>query len=355
MASLRELLKKVYFIVIIHNKFVSCIPIFSENVSEDPYAIQQSLGIDISATSTHFDRPFTQYESDVYEVMRSQDSDPARMTADDTFNQESAREAIRFLRPQFGNFGRRLYFNLSSIPTKVNITYAEVVFTSPHSSAQIVGITVQNHGSLTVLHGNPTSSGYKIDVSDILHNETINTQSDLVVNVQLQHQQDSYFRFHDRRVQRLQPVLAVFENIDSEPFMRTNNNSRARRSSETDINRSSDTPTQSGPCHLQPWIINFSGIGLKSVLYPVTYEANICIGSCDSMRNYATDTNFTHHAYFKNLYHFVTNYTMTDSVPSTCCVPITYRPLSVIYRESMGDTYVMERLDNMQVTSCGCR
>ncbi|OWF38128.1 bone morphogenetic protein 2-like [Mizuhopecten yessoensis] len=351
MASLRELFMNVYLVVIIVDNGVRCNPISSEHQSNEQDFIRQSLGTDESASS-NLNRQLTQYELDMYEIMRRQDSDLTRRTTDESFQHQPAREAIHFLRPQFGNFGRRLYFNLSSIPTNVNITHAEVVFTSPNSATQISGITIPDHDPTSVvLHGSSTTSGYKIDVSEILQTETISHQPNMEVNVQLRHQTDFRLRSHDRRVQRLEPMLSVFENIDTEPFLRTNNPTRARRSSES---TNAHTSTESETCHLQPWTLDFSEIGLNSVRYPTTYEANICVGNCN--RPFSSSLmNSTHYAYLKNLYHFVTNYTMTDSVPSACCTPATYGPLSVIYLEKRNDLYVIERIENMRVTSCGCR
>ncbi|XP_033738133.1 bone morphogenetic protein 2-like [Pecten maximus] len=289
----------------------------------------------------------------MFEVMRNQDTDLSRRIRDENFSHKSAREAIHFLNPQFGNFGRRLYFNLSSIPTNVNITRAEMVFSSPNSDTEINGITIQDSDPAAVLHGSSTSSGYKIDVSDVLDTEISSAHSNLVVNVQLQQPTDVRFRSRDRRVQRLRPMLAVFENIDTEPFMRTNSHARDRRSSETDGEKMPGTSTESDRCHLQPWILEFSKIGLQSVIFPTSYEANICVGSCDVSVS-EPSMHSTNYAYMKNLYRKVIDYTMTNSVPTTCCTPMTYQPISVIYLDKSSDSLVVERVENMKVSSCGC-
>ncbi|XP_069126387.1 bone morphogenetic protein 2-like [Argopecten irradians] len=307
-----------------------------------------TLGVfeEVSSTSVtprvYPHRPLTQYELDLYEIMRNEDMDPSRRTeerrtADTSLNSRSERRAIQFLSPQFGNFGRRLYFDLTPIPTNAIITRAEVVFSASDSATEIDGITLQD--SAVVLHGNSTTSAYKIDVSDALHTETTRGHSNFVVNVQLQQQAHFRFHSHDRRVQRHQPLLAVFENIDTDPFLRTTNYARARRSTENRRNDSSSAPTESGACRLQPWTVDFGEMGLD-IIIPTSYEANVCVGSCDTLVDQSTSKC---HTYLKSLHH-----TMTF-----CCVPITYNPLSIIHMDLQG-TISFAHLENMQVASCGC-
>jgi len=109
-------------------------------------------------------------------------------------------------------------------------------------------------------------------------------------------------------------------------------------------------PTFSEPLHCRrvPFELNFANLGWdKWIIKPVRFNAYRCEGSCSNPR-YA-ESRPTNHAFMQGLLSQLDG----STVPEPCCVPVKFRPLSMLYFES---GVVRHRLhENMVVTECGCR
>jgi hypothetical protein len=102
-------------------------------------------------------------------------------------------------------------------------------------------------------------------------------------------------------------------------------------------------------CHMRPYTIDFQTIGWTDwLLAPVKYEANRCYGECPfPITEYLNGTN---HAILQTLIH-----SQDENVaPETCCVPVDYQSLSVLFIDH-EDNVVLRKYKDMVVTSCGCR
>lgn len=218
--------------------------------------------------------------------------------------------------------------------------------------------------SVSALRVHSTTSAYVVDVSDIVRTEKASSQATLMVNVRLQRHNASWLWSRDGRIQRLQPMLAVFENINMEQLLRSYTD-RTRRSSdyaENEIVRNDptrDAATTRAPgvpdfCRVANWDMNFSYIGWNWVLLPTTYQANVCIGSCP-LNLFESDINSTIYASIKSLYHLVSNYTSTSQVPRACCTPTEYTHQSIMYYDNTHHGHIIERVEQMKVVACGCR
>ncbi|XP_064623544.1 derriere protein-like [Lineus longissimus] len=102
-------------------------------------------------------------------------------------------------------------------------------------------------------------------------------------------------------------------------------------------------------CHMRPYKIDFRTIGWSDwVLAPVRYEANRCYGECPfPITEYLNGTN---HAILQTLFHSHDD----DIAPETCCVPVDYKSISILYIDH-EENVVLRKYKDMVVTSCGCR
>ena len=101
-----------------------------------------------------------------------------------------------------------------------------------------------------------------------------------------------------------------------------------------------------GNCCIRRLTVNIQkDLGLSNIISPTSFQPNYCSGSCSnslwSSANLATK-------YLQDI-----RWNNPTAAPEPCCVPHTYKPLSVLMRE--GSRYKVRDIPNMIVTSCICR
>ncbi|XP_044518853.1 nodal homolog [Gracilinanus agilis] len=105
--------------------------------------------------------------------------------------------------------------------------------------------------------------------------------------------------------------------------------------------------SESQPCRKVRFQVDFNLIGWGSwIIYPKQYEAFRCEGECPN----PVEEKFrpTNHAYMQSLLKFY----QPHHVPSTCCVPVKTKPLSMLYSQN-GNVFLDHHKD-MIVEECGC-
>ncbi|BHF68529.1 hypothetical protein SprV_0301156500 [Sparganum proliferum] len=101
-------------------------------------------------------------------------------------------------------------------------------------------------------------------------------------------------------------------------------------------------------CRRHDLTVDFGSIGWsKFILAPSNYDAGYCFGFCP----------FPLSAHFNATNHGLMLYLLsmlnTTSIPSPCCVPLSFKPQSLLFFEH-GDV-VLKSFENMAVDRCGCR
>jgi hypothetical protein len=124
-----------------------------------------------------------------------------------------------------------------------------------------------------------------------------------------------------------------------------------------------DEETCIGDCKRLDFIVNFKDIGWeKWIVYPRTFNAYTCSGSCSApltnndqnifktSNSPQTDMQVTNHAQLMSIIEYKEN--RMDKM--TSCVPTKFKPLKVIYINAEGEIDIQE-YENMIVKQCGCR
>ena len=111
-------------------------------------------------------------------------------------------------------------------------------------------------------------------------------------------------------------------------------------------------------CSFEDFPINFHSLQLTNVLYPVTYNAMRCSGSCSHSTLTDNDSLATNHAKLMASAKIVSQLkpdVQFMSPPSDpCCVPTKYRPYALLIQPPEGGAeYVV--YPSMVVDECGCR
>ena len=111
-------------------------------------------------------------------------------------------------------------------------------------------------------------------------------------------------------------------------------------------------------CSIEDFPINFHSLQLINVLFPMTYNARRCSGSCSHSTLTDNDRLATNHAKLMASAKIVSNlkpdvrFTSPPSDP--CCVPTKYRPYALLIQPPEGGAeYVV--YPSMVVEECGCR
>lgn len=108
----------------------------------------------------------------------------------------------------------------------------------------------------------------------------------------------------------------------------------------TEENIDNTTATISG-CRRVPYIVDFENTGWNFIVAPTSYEAFACnkVDRCENMM-----TAMNGYSYIMTL----------SSKNSLTCVPIKFKPISVLYLDSNFD-FILRVLPDMIVTHCACR
>lgn len=131
------------------------------------------------------------------------------------------------------------------------------------------------------------------------------------------------------------------------PGVAVNRSTRFRR----DIRRDS-----SAFCQLREWNIDFRSLGWNWIIVPSVFGANFCDGSCPTFPHDLEQVNLTNHAFLRTVHRAILGPSFGKdgiSVPASKCVPIRYRPLSILYKAN-NETFILRTIVDMIATSCGC-
>ena len=110
--------------------------------------------------------------------------------------------------------------------------------------------------------------------------------------------------------------------------------------------RSAENGIADSHCSLRDLVINFSDIGLSSVIAPAQFNAHTCSGQCHLDHEEAPMTN---HAFLRNLL----KWGGEEGVTGARCVAQETEPLTVLV--AVGDEYHVMVYEDMVVKSCSCR
>ena len=110
--------------------------------------------------------------------------------------------------------------------------------------------------------------------------------------------------------------------------------------------RSAEKNAPESHCSLRVLVINFSNIGLNSVISPVQFNAHTCSGQCHLDHE---ETPMTNHAFLRNLL----KWGGEEGVTGARCVAQETEPLTVLV--AVGDEYHVMVYEDMVVKSCSCR
>ena len=98
-------------------------------------------------------------------------------------------------------------------------------------------------------------------------------------------------------------------------------------------------------CQVRDLIVNFSNIGLNSVIAPVQFNAHKCSGQCHLDHK---ETPMTNHAFMQNLMLY-----NGDENQGAMCVSDKTAPLTVLV--AVGEEFHLTVYEDMIVESCSCR
>ena len=111
--------------------------------------------------------------------------------------------------------------------------------------------------------------------------------------------------------------------------------------------RQSDEGTAQTACRRVPWIVDFRKLGWHWVIYPTSYSAYACAGSCSDCLE---ETAHTNHAVLRS--ELIRRHPKRSSVAGPHCAPITMAKLEVLY--ILDDYLNKSTLEEMIVMECGC-
>ena len=103
-------------------------------------------------------------------------------------------------------------------------------------------------------------------------------------------------------------------------------------------------------CHLKKMILtadSFNSTDIR-VLLPRSFDVGICEGHCKKLQ----PTPHTEHAYILSLYY--RNNLDLSEVPSKCCVPVSYKNISMIFYNGTNRENILKKDMNIKAKSCAC-
>lgn len=160
----------------------------------------------------------------------------------------------------------------------------------------------------------------------------------------------------------LQPLLLVFLS-DEEVKKVVKDELRRSEGQESGGENSTAVPrakraTADKPCSVEDFPVTFHSLQLTNVLYPVTYNARRCLGSCSHSTLTDNDSLATNHAKLmasaKIVSQLKPDVGFTSPPSDPCCVPTKYLPYALLIQPPEGGAeYVV--YPSMVVDECGCR
>ena len=165
----------------------------------------------------------------------------------------------------------------------------------------------------------------------------------------------------------LQPLLLVFlsdekvKRVVKDELRRSEQSAGGQESggeNSTAIPRVAKRSAADKPCSVEDFPITFHSLQLTNVLYPTTYNARRCLGSCSHSTLTDNDHLATNHAKLMASAKIVSQLKLdvrfTSPPSDPCCVPTKYRPYALLIQPPEGGAeYVV--YPSMVVDECGCR
>ncbi|XP_077981864.1 protein dbl-1-like [Glandiceps talaboti] len=152
----------------------------------------------------------------------------------------------------------------------------------------------------------------------------------------------------------LSPLLVLYRGIKPpSSWAKPNENHRGGHQLQYVRNkRESRKSNFKKDCKLRDWHVNLQDFYWgKYVIQPLSIDASVCKGDCP-VTMLGSGFNATLHA-FMRYWVRVKKGTKWQRVPRVHCVPITYKPITVLYLGKDG--FVVQSLPEVIPKSCGCR
>ena len=159
----------------------------------------------------------------------------------------------------------------------------------------------------------------------------------------------------------LQPLLLVFLS-DDEVKRIVKDEIRQARANHTAMSNSSEPRVRRSvsitkTCSVEDFPVTFHDLHLFDVIYPVTYNAKVCSGSCSHSTLTRNDHLATNHAKLmasaKTVSQLKPDVRFASPPQDPCCVPIKYHSYALIVLTNRVPQYVV--YPSMAVDECGCR
>lgn len=112
-------------------------------------------------------------------------------------------------------------------------------------------------------------------------------------------------------------------------------------------------------CHLEPFWVNFTKLGMDRIIVPKMYNAGKCVGSCDHSALSHNTFLGTNHAKLMASAHAVVQYFNVRFIHDTkdpCCVPTKFSPMGILqFSDTEHSQFVYRTYPTMKANTCGCR
>ena len=147
-----------------------------------------------------------------------------------------------------------------------------------------------------------------------------------------------------------EPVIVLYENLDQNPLF-VQLKERARRDVWT---YTTEYPPMDRDflCRRYDWNIPMDLFQWNWYILPRQINAGMCGGECRFPLT--GHFNATNYSFLKSWYHQATRHDYTELIPTACCTPFEYHPLSVMYITNLLEVRV-KQMPEMRVASCACR
>lgn len=152
--------------------------------------------------------------------------------------------------------------------------------------------------------------------------------------------------------QDVQPLLIVFTHDRDSKYLNKilKNTTPMDDHNSTQQQKRNTINVQNVACHLKEMIVTADSINSTDiiVLLPERFDAGICQGHCTKLQPAPNND----HAYILSLYY--RNNVDLPEVPSKCCVPASYKNISMIFYNEASAEHIMKKEVAVQATKCIC-
>ncbi|XP_053412897.1 growth/differentiation factor 3 [Nycticebus coucang] len=256
-----------------------------------------------------------------------------------------------------------LYFNLSAIKEKEQLTMAQLVLNlGPNSyynlgpelelalflvqKPHVWGQSTPNPGKMFALQSVPWPQGViHFNLLTIVKDWSNNSRKNLglFLEILVKEDRDSgvNFQLEDTcaRLRRSLHASLLVVTLNREQCLP----SLRKRRAAISIRKTSCKKL----CHRHQLFINFQDLGWhKWIIAPKGFMANYCHGDCPF--SLTTSLNSSNYAFMQALMHAV-----DPEVPQAVCIPTKLSPISMLYQDN-NDNVILRHYEDMVVDECGC-